>query len=312
MLTILILQANPRDQGYRQLKNEYLSIEGVLREVGASEHRIVWDAEVRSNDLPGLLQQNKPDVVHFSGHGSDSGELLFEDNQGNTAVITSNDLETLFSLLGESIKCVILNSCYSVLQAEAISKTISCVIGMTAPISDIAANEFASIFYRTLGSGSTIKQSFDVARAALSLRGHGEEAFPMLYERTSEIADTIRLFLKPRICASFVLDKSQKPMKRGKEYRLEVWIENAPTDVIEVVYHYNYPDVEDAFEVLANNGTRFLSEASLYGNIQIRAMLWWANKGIGIVRMLSEALTDFYEKNSNKSVQTALQTLKKQ
>src|SRR5690348_11295843 len=54
-----------------------------------------------------------------------------------------------------------LNACYTRVQAEAISDVIDYVIGMNATIGDKAASAFAASFYRAIGFGRSVKDSFD-------------------------------------------------------------------------------------------------------------------------------------------------------
>ena len=66
----------------------------------------------------------------------------------------------MFKVLGKEIDLVFLNACYSEKQARAIAEHVNCVIGMSNAISDIAAIEFASTFYSSLGFGRSIKDAF--------------------------------------------------------------------------------------------------------------------------------------------------------
>jgi hypothetical protein len=301
MVTILLIQANPRDQEYLRLKQEYVEIDRALRESQAPEYRIIWEAETHPEDLLPLLQRHHPDIVHFSGHGTDTGELLFQNNDGVAEPIDTSQLTRVFSLFRSSIKCVVLNSCYSKIQAKAIARSIPVVVGMSRPITDAASLNFASALYRALGGGTTLNMAFEIAAASLGLTNKNEKDTPRLLENPADAADAMTVFIKPSILASFKLNQSGKPIKKNGEFALEVWLENAPVSVLEVAYQYNYPNVSDPFEVIPNNGTKYYSEASLYGDVQIRAMIWTPTNGYGIVRLLSEALLDYYQTNGGTS-----------
>jgi hypothetical protein len=62
----------------------------------------------------------EPHVVHFSGHGSSTGELCFEDILGKSKPIQAEALANLFKLMEEQVTCVILNACYSEKQVQNI------------------------------------------------------------------------------------------------------------------------------------------------------------------------------------------------
>jgi hypothetical protein len=102
-------------------------------------------------------------------------------------------LSHLFRILKDKVRLVVLNACSSRPQAEAISKTVDCTIGMNRPIGDAAAIVFASSFYRGLGFGRSVKESFELCRAALLLEGISEDLTPELMVRDG--VDAATLFL---------------------------------------------------------------------------------------------------------------------
>jgi hypothetical protein len=87
MIQVLFLGANPSDTTRLRLDEEVREIDSVLRQ---SEFRDMFDLQqhwaVRISDLQGLLLRHKPDIVHFSGHGSMSNEIILEDSSGTSKV----------------------------------------------------------------------------------------------------------------------------------------------------------------------------------------------------------------------------------
>jgi hypothetical protein len=130
-----------------------------------------------------LLNQHKPQIVHFSGHGSKAGEIILVDSHGSPKPVNPAALRALFETLKDNIRLVILNACYSKKQAEAITQVIDCAIGMNDAIGDEAAITFAASFYRAIGFGRSIKQAFDQGIVALLLEGIPEENKPELLTR---------------------------------------------------------------------------------------------------------------------------------
>ena len=131
-------------------------------------------------DLQGYLLRHKPDIVHFSGHGSVSSEIILEDDSGNSRLVSVRALSKLFSVLKDNIKCVVLNACYSEQQAQAIAQSIDCVIGMSKAIGDDAAIGFATAFYRALGFGRDVKTAFELGCVQIDLEGLDEQDTPKL------------------------------------------------------------------------------------------------------------------------------------
>jgi hypothetical protein len=119
--------------------------------------------------------------VHFSGHGSGQDGLVFEDVTGQSKLIDSEALANLFKLFSSRVECVVLNACYSELQAKEISKHIDYVIGMSQSIGDRAAIEFAIGFYTALGGGESVEFAYKLGCNAIQLEGIAEHLTPVLY-----------------------------------------------------------------------------------------------------------------------------------
>lgn len=172
MNTILFLAANPIDSKPLRLDFEFRSIDDKLQ---LAKFRDMFDLRsqwaVRVNDLQGVLLRYKPTIVHFSGHGSQASELILEGVSGNTQPVSPQALRAVFSILRDNIRCIILNACYSELQAKAIAEHIECVIGMSRAISDPAAIAFASAFYQAIGYGRDVKTAFELGCGQIDLEG---------------------------------------------------------------------------------------------------------------------------------------------
>jgi tetratricopeptide (TPR) repeat protein len=183
MVKTLFLAANPVSTTRLAIDEEMRAIEQKVR---AAEHRDVLNFQsawaVRPDDLLQKLNECRPHIVHFSGHGSRHGLCLAGDD-GLEKLVTTRALTHLFSALKDNIRLVFLNSCYSREQAQALVANIDCVIGMTKSIHDNAAKIFASSFYRAIGFGRSIQEAFDQGIAALLLEDVSDEEVPELLTR---------------------------------------------------------------------------------------------------------------------------------
>ncbi len=177
----LFLASNPKGTTPLELDRE---IREITEKIRAAEYRDSIDLisawAVRPDDLLQLLNQHKPQIVHFSGHGSKSGEIILVDSRGEQKPVNPAAIKALFQTLKANIRVVILNACYSKIQAEAITQVIDCAIGMNDAIGDEAAIAFAASFYRAIGFGLSIKQAFDQGIVVLLLEGIPEESKPEL------------------------------------------------------------------------------------------------------------------------------------
>src|SRR2546422_605022 len=110
-IKILFFASNPKDVTPLNLDEEIRSITTKIR---ASEHRDALDLisrwAVRPDDLLQELNIHKPIVVHFSGHGSSSGELVLMDDLRQAKMVSPSALKALFSTLQDNIRLVVLNA----------------------------------------------------------------------------------------------------------------------------------------------------------------------------------------------------------
>jgi len=193
-INILFLAANPKDIVPLRLGEEVRAIQEKLR---ASEHRDNFKIEqewaVRVSDIQGHLLRHKPHIMHFSGHGSAVGEIVLEDQFGASNPVTASALRKLFTTLKDNIRCVVLNACFSQIQANAIAESIECVVGMSNTLSDEAAILFASSFYQALGFGRSIQTSFDLASLEIELHRLDQHNTPKLIANPSVDPKTIYL-----------------------------------------------------------------------------------------------------------------------
>lgn len=180
-ITLLLLAANPVDLPRLQIDEEMRAIDQAMQQ-GAFRERFDLRPQValRLADLQERLLRYQPQIVHFSGHGSDRHELQLQAEQGQAVAIPAAALTTLFRLLKDNIRCVVLNACYSAPQAAAIAEHIDCVIGLPAEIEDVAARQFATAFYRALAYGRTVETAFELGKSQLDLHNFAPTNHPQL------------------------------------------------------------------------------------------------------------------------------------
>lgn len=170
-IKILFLGSAPMDADPLSGGREAREINSKLRESdqGRRCFEVVQEWSARPTDLQAILLRHRPHIVHFSGHGNPSGELIFEDGQGNTWPVQVDALALLFSALKDGIACVVLSACYSEVLAEAIRAHVPCVVGMRTAVADQAAIEFSSSFYLALGHGHSVQKGFELGCAQMAL-----------------------------------------------------------------------------------------------------------------------------------------------
>src|SRR5215216_1381090 len=93
-IKVLFLAANPVDSGYRlRLDEEIREIDQRIQ-VGTNREsfELISRFAVRPGDLLAALLRHKPQIVHFSGHGSKTDGIILEDNDGNMKSLSKQAL----------------------------------------------------------------------------------------------------------------------------------------------------------------------------------------------------------------------------
>jgi len=182
MIKVLFLAANPKDtDSPRRLGEEVRAIKEKLELSNLRDQfSVEQEWAVRVADLQGHLLHHRPHIVHFSGHGSKAGEIVLEDVKGQSRPVSPVALKRTFGVLKDNIRCVVLNACYSGVQAKGIAESIDCVVGMNRAIGDESAIAFAGSFYQGLGYGLSIQKAFDLGCGQIDLEGLGDEGVPKL------------------------------------------------------------------------------------------------------------------------------------
>ncbi|TBR61218.1 hypothetical protein B4U84_10495 [Westiellopsis prolifica IICB1] len=215
---ILVLAANPKQTSRLRLDEEVRDIkEGLQRSHKRDKFILQQEWAVRPRDIRRAILDFRPHIIHFSGHGLKEVGLAFENETGQTQLVTGEALAGLFGQCSKQVECVLLNACYSENQAEAIAKHVNYVIGMNAPIGDKAAVEFAVGFYDALAaydpqydSGTAVDFAFNIARNAIQLAGVSGDSIPVI-KNNSVIKKNINLsevdkptVNEPRIYSNFI------------------------------------------------------------------------------------------------------------
>ncbi len=184
--TILFLAANPKNTSQLGLDDEVREIEIGLQR---SRYRDLFELKQRWAVSPREMQRSiedlKPHIVHFSGHGVGEDGLALEDENGDVKLVQAEALAQLFRLFvapftNPPVECVLMNACYSEVQAEAIAAHVPFVIGMNKAVGDKAAREFAVGFYDALGAGREIPIAFEFGKVSISMAGIPENLTPQL------------------------------------------------------------------------------------------------------------------------------------
>lgn len=200
---LLFLSTNPKATTQLFVDEEtHQIIEGLRRSKQIENFVIETVLAVSYIDVQRAIFDTKPNIVHFAGHGTEEGKpnmiylsghatrkggrIVFEDETGPVNLVQADALARLFELFADSIECVVLNGCYSDVQAKAISQHIPYVVLMDNAIDDKAAIEFAVGFYDGLGAGKSVEFAYKLGCNSIEIAGIAEHLTPQLFSNPAK------------------------------------------------------------------------------------------------------------------------------
>jgi hypothetical protein len=248
---ILFVASNPLEQSRLTLDEE---IRAITAQIRSADYRdaleLVSGWAVRPDDLQQLLLQHKPQIVHFSGHGTLKlasrvtaqnilpsapdmdvnivgrvGQLELTGEDGQVHPTSKAALLNLFNVLSDRVRLVLLNACHSEGIAETLAEVIPCTIGMNGEISDDAAIAFSTAFYRGLGFGRNLQEAFDLGKNALLNLQTPEDHAPRLFTRNGSVAPTKVVLVGPSIDTTHHVDAAADRNRRAMIEKVRaIWI----------------------------------------------------------------------------------------
>ena len=150
-------------------------------------------AEVRAGDILQAINETNPTIVHFSGHGTDLGELVLLNPDGTEKFVSAEAITAAMATASDTIRLVVFNACFSEAQAESVVNHIEAAVGMSDSIDDETACVFAAQLYSSIGFGRSLQTAFNQAKAALLLENVPDENVPTLYTRDDVNANEMYL-----------------------------------------------------------------------------------------------------------------------
>lgn len=193
-IKVLFLAANPADTARLQLDEELRAIFAALREGDRSLFEVAVAPALRASELPTTILRENPDIIHYSGHGS-QGEILLAADAASLAPVGAEELGRIFKTFANRTRCVVLNACFSASVADAIGASVPVVVGMSRAVPDSGACEFAAGFYSALANGGSLTQSFAAGKERLLRSGSAGDLAEL--KAKDQVADSL-YFTGPR------------------------------------------------------------------------------------------------------------------
>lgn len=317
MIRVLFLAANPLESDRLQLDEEIRMIQRRLDDTGGIKFDLRLELAVRRDDFPGLLMRYQPHIVHFAGHGTEEGGIVFQDDNGNEAILSPQVLAEYFSVLTDNVQCVILNSCYGAAQAHTIAKSIDSVIAMEGETPDEMAIRFSRGFYEALASGRSISHAFEVARLLIKAAEPEDAHIPRLFVRKG--LDPTNLQIVGAIPTPILLDAHFemhgarpwcKNSKNKRSYQVWISLLNLPSNASTVTYLYLDDSFKEDIEECTNLHDNFRTYLTTYGDLDIGVIVYSGLKGQAFKTTLGAALDRHYGLNPPAAITRALDDIK--
>lgn len=198
-LRVLYLTANPDETKPIRVDAE---VNNVLKSIRGAKYRDSLDLQVRPaatpQDLIDGINDLRPHVVHFSGHGN-VGILAFDNASYDNPDCEIMEFDVLAELLGATStppKLLVMNACKTLAGSNILLETVPVLIGMADSVGDAGAGIFASQFYAAIASaqpiGAALRQSKAMMKQAL-LRDDAD--LPQIVSRADVDPDDMALIV---------------------------------------------------------------------------------------------------------------------
>ncbi|WP_426122466.1 CHAT domain-containing protein [Pararhizobium sp. PWRC1-1] len=188
-LRVLYLTSNPEateteyttPDGVAVKESYWLRTEAEVRQVKnalrGSKYRDLIELEHKPaatfQDLLDGINDHRPHIVHFSGHGGGQSVFL-ENGSADAPEARALPFDLLMEVLASTDSppiMLVMNACDTLDGAEMILPAVPVVVAMAEPIGDAAASVFATQFYAAIAGaqsvGSALRQAKASMRAAL-------------------------------------------------------------------------------------------------------------------------------------------------
>jgi hypothetical protein len=197
-LRILVVMSSPKDQVPINVAGEWARLHAALQELEERSLVVLEQVPATLTALQARLRCGTYHVVHFMGHGNydeatQDGLLLFEDEEGSSYRVSSQDLGLLLHD-HRSLRLVVLNACegartsstdpFAGVAQSLVRQGLPAVIAMQFTVTCHAAVMLAQAFYSALADSYPVDAALAETRKALCTQGERDEwATPVLYMR---------------------------------------------------------------------------------------------------------------------------------
>jgi hypothetical protein len=169
---ILYFSSNPDQLNPMDFDQEFRQIEKTLKsKAKRDEFEIVRHGATTEKDIITKVNEELPNLVIISAHGSKNHELLLRNEQGNKVPLKAekfiDQVRTLVQNPLNKMECIVFSCCHSAVLAESVSKIVGTSVGIEGLIQDEAVPVFMEGFFTTFFDDPNVQYSTIVGQKLL-------------------------------------------------------------------------------------------------------------------------------------------------
>ena len=174
-ITILFVKANPAGTGWVDTDIELRELK---RKLGRGKYHDRFRVEplpaARVEDLDEALRRHNPYILHFSGHGTRDGELIFQGaDDAESQPLAAEDLAEKLRVHQKEadppVCLVVLAGCDTAAIAKRLARHVDCAIGLDDSVKDRTVARFLTpSLYAALADGRSVANAVETACSELN------------------------------------------------------------------------------------------------------------------------------------------------
>lgn len=193
-IRIAFLTTNPSEKNSLRTDLEARDVHAAIqRSKNRDFVEIMHVPATRLRDLLDTLNEFRPNIVHFSGHGG--GETLIFDNEtaedDGGVELDFKQINRVVSATSEPPVLLVFNACDTMDGAEVFLDTVSAVVAMSSRISDWAACLFSERFYAAIVAGQSVGHALKQGKVALDVANLKDADLPKVISKSGVDVDKL-------------------------------------------------------------------------------------------------------------------------
>ena len=143
--------------------------------------KIVTAFNVVADDFYTVLNDSRPQIVHFSGSFIKEGGMALNDGAGGFRKVDLDAAVGMFECFRDTVNLVVFSACYSAECARELASVVGVTIGIEGIIYDQDATAYSRAFYSALWRNRSIKEAHEQACSRINVNDVLTESIPKIF-----------------------------------------------------------------------------------------------------------------------------------